>query len=123
MMRSHRSSVRGKNLPPSMATGSRGRMLQAALHLFSQEGFHGTSIRDLAMVLEVQPSALYSHFPSKEHVLAELVRSGYEFQLDALRKALLETDADPIAQLSTFVATNARLHATYPSLAIVVHEE
>jgi AcrR family transcriptional regulator len=111
-------------LPPGAAgDGTRGRILERALKLFADQGFHGSSMRELGKLVEIQPSALYVHFPSKEHVLAELARVGHEAHHAALRDALLETGSEPSAQLRSFVAAHARMHALYPHLAIVVNDE
>jgi AcrR family transcriptional regulator len=103
--------------------GTRRRILEAALRLFATQGFHGSSMRELAKIVELQASALYVHFPSKEHVLAELVRGGFEVHQAAIRAALLEVGSDPVEQMSAVVGAHARIHATYPHLAIVVHAE
>ena len=111
-------------LPPGVVPeGPRRRILEAALQLFASQGFHGVSVRDLARELRLQPSALYAHFPSKEHVLAELTLVGHQAQHEALRAALLDAGADPVAQIQALVRQNATLHATYPQLAIVANEE
>jgi AcrR family transcriptional regulator len=112
------------SLPPSLkAEGNRRRILEAALRLFAAQGFHGSSMRELAAVAELQPSALYVHFPSKEQLLAELVRAGHEVHHDALRAALLEAGSDPAAQVAALVRVHVRMHASYPELAIVVNSE
>jgi AcrR family transcriptional regulator len=80
-------------------------------------------MRELAKVVELQASALYVHFPSKEHVLAELVRAGHEAHQQAIRTAMLEAGTDPVAQLSALVRVNVRIHAVHPHLAIVVNSE
>jgi len=111
-------------LPPHFAAeGTRRRILEGAVRLFATQGFHGSSMRELAKVVELQASALYVHFPSKEHVLAELVRAGHEAHHQGIRAAMLEAGTDPIAQLSALVRVNVRLHATHPHLAIVVNSE
>jgi AcrR family transcriptional regulator len=63
------------------------------------------------------------HFPSKEHLLAELVRTGHEAHQQALRAALLEAGADPTDQLRAIVGAHVRMHATYPHIAVVVNTE
>jgi AcrR family transcriptional regulator len=118
-----RSATRATLPPGSAADGTRRRILESALRLFAVQGFHGSSMRELAKLVEIQPSALYVHFPSKEHVLAELARVGHEAHHAALRAAMLEAGSDPTQQLRSFVAANARIHATYPHLAIVVNDE
>lgn len=122
----HKRSTREASalLPPSVhADGARRRVLEGAVRLFATQGFHGSSMRELAQIVELQPSALYVHFPSKEHVLAELVRAGHEAHHHAIRSAMLEAGADPLLQLRALVTVHVRLHATYPHLAIVVNRE
>lgn len=118
-----REQMKATALPPVQRPASRLRMLEAALKLFARQGFHGSSTRDLTSALEVQPSALYAHFSSKEDVLAELVEIGYEAHHRALRDALLDAGASATEQLSALVRANAQFHAKYALLGVVVHEE
>lgn len=121
-----RSGSHGKQatLPPDLLpTGTAGRILVTALRLFARSGFHGTSVRELAKHCKLQPGALYVHFPSKEHILAELARLGHEVHLAAIRSELLAAGDDPAEQLRALVRAHARLHTTYPQLAVVVNEE
>jgi AcrR family transcriptional regulator len=112
------------HLPPDLAAdGTRRRILEGALLLFAREGFHGSSMRELARMVELQPGALYVHFPSKEHLLAELVRAGHEAHQKSLRAALLEAGSDPLDQLRAVVGAHVRVHAGYPHLAIIVNSE
>ena len=102
--------------------GAAGRLLDAALGLFARRGFAGTSIRDIATAAGLTSAALYSHFESKEHVLAELVRAGHEEHHTRLRRALLD-GGDPIAQLRRVVDAHVRFHAEHPVLATVCNNE
>lgn len=111
-------------LPPTCAAdGVRRRILEGALRLFATRGFHGSSMRDLAASIELQPSAIYVHFASKEHLLAELVRAGHEAHHEEIRLAMLEAGSDPVAQLCALVRAHVRVHTGYPALAIVVNSE
>ncbi|MDF2692673.1 MAG: amtR [Labilithrix sp.] len=115
-------------LPPSEILsepleGTRRRILETALQLFATHGFAGTSVRDITTALELQPSAIYAHFKSKDEVLAELSRLGHAAQETALRSAFVAAPPNPVEQLRALVRTNALLHATYPHLAVVVNEE
>jgi AcrR family transcriptional regulator len=126
MRSSHRSRPGAAKaaLPPSaVPDGTRRRILEVGLQLFASAGFHGTSIRDLAKALELQPSALYAHFPSKEHILAELARVGHEVVHERLCAALAGAGTEPSDQVRALVRAHALLHATYPQLAIVVNDE
>jgi AcrR family transcriptional regulator len=54
---------------------TRERVLQAAVKLFSLHGFDGTSVRALAQEADMAVGLLYSHFESKEAVLAAVMQS------------------------------------------------
>jgi len=51
-----------------MAKDTKERILAAALDMFSQKGYDGTNIRELASSLGLVKSALYRHFESKEAI-------------------------------------------------------
>ncbi|HXU73479.1 MAG TPA: TetR/AcrR family transcriptional regulator [Polyangia bacterium] len=107
----------------SLPAGTAGRILEVGLVLFARHGFHGTSIRDIGRELGLKPANLYDHHPSKEHLLAELVRLGHEEHLRALQRALVDTDGGPVDQIRAVVAAHVRLHAEYAMLAVVANNE
>lgn len=51
-----------------MAKDTKERILAAALELFSQNGFAGTNVRELAGSLGMGKSSIYRHFESKEEI-------------------------------------------------------
>lgn len=55
------------------ASGTRERILRAAAAMFRRQGFHGTSMQDLAGAVGINKSSLYHHFPSKQALLSEIV--------------------------------------------------
>src|ERR1043166_1179814 len=48
-------------------------ILATARSLFSERGYHGTSMRELARSLDLKGATLYSHIHSKEEMLWEIV--------------------------------------------------
>jgi AcrR family transcriptional regulator len=50
----------------------RDAILEAALRLFAERGFHGTSVPDLASAAHVGAGTIYRHFESKEAVVNAL---------------------------------------------------
>jgi AcrR family transcriptional regulator len=54
-------------------TTARDRVTFTALTMFSEHGFAGVSMRDLARELGIQAPSLYSHFPSKDALLAATI--------------------------------------------------
>lgn len=55
------------------AAGTRDRILDIALELFTAQGYAGTSIADIADRLGTTPAALYYHFRSKSDILETLL--------------------------------------------------
>ncbi|MDE0855193.1 MAG: TetR/AcrR family transcriptional regulator [Nevskia sp.] len=111
-------------LPPGVTpAGTRGVILNVALRLFAERGFGASSIRDIAKLSGVQPASIYAHYPSKEHVLAEITRIGHEEHHLRLRTALLECAPDARQQLIALVKAHVGLHATYSMLAVVANAE
>ena len=52
---------------------SRRQVLDAALHLFSHQGFRATSVRDIADRARVSIGNVYHHFPDKESLFQTLL--------------------------------------------------
>lgn len=55
------------------------QVLSRAAKLFNEKGYGAASMRDLAAEVEIRPSSLYHHFPSKQHILYAIC---YNFQRD-----------------------------------------
>lgn len=53
-------------------------ILEAALELFSVQGFEATSISQIASAVGIRKASLYSHFESKHAILDELVKEVLE---------------------------------------------
>lgn len=66
-----------------MAGETKERILSAALELFAQSGYLGTSMSDIAKQLGLTKAALYKHFPSKQSILDQIV--AHMNQLDEQR--------------------------------------
>lgn len=54
--------------------GKREQILDAALLLFTERGYHGTTIPEIAAKAGVATGTIYSHFLGKEHVVNVLYR-------------------------------------------------
>jgi AcrR family transcriptional regulator len=76
--------------------GRKGEILEAALCVFSERGYDGGSMREIAAAVGVSEPALYRHFPSKEaifialmHVAAGRIRSEAISLFDTLEASTL----------------------------------
>jgi AcrR family transcriptional regulator len=54
----------------------RNELTRQAARLFAAQGYHGTSMEDLASAMGVQKGSLYAHVRSKEDLLDEIARDG-----------------------------------------------
>ncbi|HET8773609.1 MAG TPA: TetR/AcrR family transcriptional regulator [Thermoanaerobaculia bacterium] len=52
---------------------SRRAVLEAALHLFSHQGYRGTTMREIADRAKLSTGNVYHHFPDKERIFRELI--------------------------------------------------
>ena len=95
-----------------MAEGTKERILEAALELFAEKGYLGTSMSDIAGQLGITKGALYKHYASKQEILDSVVermnRMDYEraeeyempeTQPDGFAEAYLHT---PIEKIRTY---------------------
>lgn len=74
-------------------TEKRNAVLRAAVRLFNLNGFHATSLDDVAKSLAVTKPTIYHYYASKDEVLFECVRLGLE--------GIRETAAEAAAQGGT----------------------
>jgi AcrR family transcriptional regulator len=79
---------------PRNADGQRTRqaILDAALALFAERGFFGTSLRDVAGAVGVRESALYNYFPGKDALFDALLDAASAEKVEHL-SALLRAPA------------------------------
>ncbi len=87
---SHEAALRGEKTSASGSPwplpGDRARerelkrdaVLAAAARLFNREGFHATSLDDVARVLGVTKPTIYHYFSNKDEILFECTRRGLE---------------------------------------------
>jgi AcrR family transcriptional regulator len=82
----------GFGTDPTGPPDTRQRILDVALDLFIEQGFDGTSLRQIAEKLGVTKAALYYHFESKDNILMALHLRLHEFG----KVALLRMGEEPV---------------------------
>jgi AcrR family transcriptional regulator len=75
---------------------TRERILDVALDLFTDQGFDGTSMREIAERLDISKPAIYYHFASKEEILMALHMRLHEFGKAALARLAGQTVTLPL---------------------------
>jgi len=82
---------------------TREALQEAAMDLFTRQGFDGTTVEEIAEACEVSPRTFFRYFPTKEDVLFA--------DADARRERLLAVLADQPADRPTFAALQAAMRA------------
>ncbi len=82
---------------------TKGKILEAALELFSRRGFSAVSVRDIAKEVGVRESAMYKHFSGKQAVFDTLL-ANYMATSNAFMGGI---NALPSADPSTMMETAA----------------
>ena len=62
------------------------RILEEALKLFSQSGYMGTSMNDIAAKLGVTKAALYKHYKSKQEILDSIIDKMNELDMERVKQ-------------------------------------
>lgn len=88
MPRKPASAGSGVDGTESKAQRTRARILDAAAHVLSVNGFAGTRLTDVADYAEIQAPAIYYHFPSREDLIEEVMYCGISDMRKHLQKTL-----------------------------------
>ena len=57
---------------------TREAIIKAAVHLFAEKGFDGTSVRDIVTKARVNQAAINYHFKSKDGLYLEVLKTAFE---------------------------------------------
>jgi len=65
-------------------------LLDSAATKFAEQGYHATTIRELAAATAMTPGAIYFHVPNKQALLLAVYEEGVQRILDRIEGAVLE---------------------------------
>ncbi|MDQ4026308.1 MAG: TetR/AcrR family transcriptional regulator [Actinomycetota bacterium] len=103
-------------------TSRRAEVVRAAARLFSERGYHGTSMQHLGDALGLQRGSLYAHIGSKEELLFDVVDEGADRFLERGREAV-ELDGPASARLKALLVGHAETAAEHLDAATVFLNE
>jgi AcrR family transcriptional regulator len=95
---------------------------EAALTLFSEIGYHGTTMKHVAAALGVQAPSLYNHVGSKQEILQRIMVTGMDRVLSR-QEAALEASDDPAVQLSGMTEAHVLVHIRHRRSAMIGDRE
>lgn len=108
-------------------TGSNGentaRIIRAeSLKLFARHGYDAVSMRQIAVAVGVQASALYQYFPNKQQLLMTLLKEHMEELFAAINAEPLD-EMSPIAALERFARFHIRHHINRADAVFISYME
>lgn len=98
------------------------QIYQVAGALFSERGYHATSMRDLAAQLGMQGGSLYAHISGKEELLVEVIGYATDLFTEAL-DPLRQADLTPPEKLQAALKAHIQVVAEHIHSARVFFHE
>ncbi len=106
-----------------MATSDKRRkILDAAVKVFSANGFYNSKVSHIAREAGVADGTIYLYFKNKEDLLIQVFLDTMDTILERQHEAM-GTETDPIRRLERFVVTHFELVGSSPALAEVITVE
>jgi len=96
-------------------------ILEVATGLFSEAGYSGTTIRDIAKGVGVLPGSLYAHIETKEDLLLGIVEVGIDHFLEAAET--IDRDATPSDRMRMLIRAHVEVVAENPQRTLVVFHQ
>ncbi len=109
----------------NLAAESRERLYNAAVEIFAERGYHGTTTRQIAARGGLSPAGIYFHHRSKAELLELVVLGAHEELLRLMQEAEANCPpaADSLARLATLVRAHVAFHASHQASARVANHE
>jgi AcrR family transcriptional regulator len=67
---------------------TREEILVAAAQIFSQKGFHATSMQDIAQAVNLQKASLYHHVSSKQEILVDVLDQAIDLLIERMQQVM-----------------------------------
>ena len=87
-------------------------ILEAALDVFSREGFRGATIDQIAEAAGMSKPNLLYYFPRKEEIYRRLMTGMLDVWLAPLRE--LDSDGDPVPEIRSYIRRKLEMSRDFP---------
>jgi AcrR family transcriptional regulator len=98
------------------------QLTQAAIRFFGQQGYHGARLADIAQAAGVTEPGLLHHFPSKAHLLMEVLAERDRLDQERFNPARQETLQSAPAHLQALVQHNETAPGLVQLFTVLVAE-
>jgi len=118
-------ATRGRVVPPRAEAPRERRYNQiraVGCRLLFDYGYAGMTMRQIAARLQIKAASLYHHFPSKQHILFDLMQATASELLEGLRR-IAESDDSAQQQLDRAIRWHVLFHTQKREEAFVSHSE
>lgn len=86
-------------ITPERRDAKRAEIVAAARHCFSRNGFHQTSMPDIATAAGVSAGAPYRYFASKEEIILAIAGDAFRLIFEPVERMAADADAASVADL------------------------
>jgi TetR/AcrR family transcriptional regulator, cholesterol catabolism regulator len=109
--------------PPRDSEAKLQHILLHSARIFAEQGFEGTSIRDISRATGVSLSGLYYYFESKQKLLYLIQSNTFTFIVERLQSRLVQV-TDPQARLRALVQNHIDYFLSHPNeMKVLAHED
>ena len=98
---------------------TRGRILEAAVNVFAQKGYHDTRVDDIVSESKTSKGSVYFYFPSKQDIFFGLIET-FSGLLESRLKEAIQTGEHGIQQMDSALRVSLNLFSQYRTLAKIV---
>lgn len=110
----------GKACPePSRREATRQRILDAAMEVFSEKGYHGAAVDDIVKASQTSKGSFYFHFPSKQDIFFSLV-DRFIASLAHSAEEAIDQERGALAKVNAALDTVFRTFSQHRSLAKIL---
>ncbi len=112
---------RQRSQPADHGCASRETILDGAFEAFTKGGYRDTAIDDIAAAAEVSKGGIYHHFPTKEAIFRELMRTTADKLVGKVETAVA-AESDPIRKAEVALSTVLEVFAGHRTMARLFFE-
>ena len=118
-----RPAAGSESLSSIAGSGSRiDQIRRVGCALLFRHGYSGMTMREIAASLKIKAASLYYHFPSKQHILFDVMHATVTELLEGLRE-IMSAEAEPEVQLDRAIRWHVLYHTSKREEAFVSHSE
>lgn len=98
---------------------NRDHILEAAAQIFSEKGYHATSMQDIAEAVRLQKASLYHHVASKQEILFDLLEIALDLLIEQ-QEAVMALPQPPEVKLRHAISAYIKILTDHQALSAVL---